>query len=217
MRAVLRAPALLRRGAVVARRLLRSAAGRAGAVGVGLLVALAGVLAASGGLAAAGPRALPTVGAGEPVDLGEVRVAVLDQAVTDDVAPASLEGEGAAAWLLVRVRVEAAGDRTLTALPDMLALPDGVALTAQANRCLLTSDGTFGPQVHPGLAAEIACLWPVADPGDVPEDLVVELLRAEQYFSPFQQRDVWGDPEPAARAVVPRTASVPAALVEEDL
>ena len=203
--------------AVAGRRALASPAGRAGLVLVGLLVALVGVLGAAGGLAAAVPRPLPTIPAGAAVDLGEVRVTVLDHVVTDDVAPTSLEGEGASAWLLVRMRVEVTGQGTLRTLPDMLALPDGVALTGPANRCLLVSDGTFSPQVHPGLAPEIACLWPVADPEVVPEKLVVDLLGAEQYMSFFEDRLVWADPEPVARTVVPRTGSVPPALVEEAL
>ncbi len=73
-----------------------------------------GLTAATGGLRAAPDTGLPVVAVGDPADLGPVRVTVLDAVVTDQVETGLLEAtDGADAWLVVRVVVEATGTDTV--------------------------------------------------------------------------------------------------------
>ncbi|GAA4288531.1 hypothetical protein [Georgenia daeguensis] len=197
------------------RRLLGTRRGRATLVAAGVVVVALALTAAAGGFRAAGTTDLPDLPAGRPVDLGRVEVTVIDHLVTDQVETVRLESAGAAAWLVVRARVEAAGDETVEVLPSMMQPPPGTTLAAEPDMEVLLRDGTQLPQAHPGLPEEVAFLWAVRDPADVPDPLPITLLGSESYYSPIYLRDVWAGPEPVARTVVPAGAEIPEVLVEE--
>ncbi len=201
-----------------ARRWSATGAGRAALAVAGALGLAVSVTAALGGFRAVPPEELLVVVAGEPVDLGPVAVTVLDHLVSDEVETSRLETiDGAGAWLVVRARVEVLDDATHDVLPDVLLPPPGTTLTDRPEMQVLLRDGTSLPQGHPGLAEEIAYLWPVAEPGAVPARLELELLGSTPYFSPAYGREMWGSPEPVARVGVPSTVEVPEVLVEEVL
>lgn len=203
------------------RRALAAPWGRAGVVAGVVLLVVVLVVGAAGGFRTVEARELPEHVAGEPVDLGPVSVTVLEHLVTDQVQTSRLEQvDGATAWLVVRARVEVTDDQTLDSLPTTLVPPPGVALSeedgrAEPDRQLLLRDGTSLPQGHPGLPEEMAYLWAVADPADVPDPLELTLLGSTSYYSPIYQRESWAMPEPVGRVVVPRTDDVPEVLVEE--
>ena len=219
----------MRAGTMTLRRTLGTPWGRAGLVSVVVLLLAAAVVAAAGGFRTVEASELPDRAAGEPVDLGPVTVTVLDAVVTDEVRTSRLENvDGATAWLVVRARVEVTGDETRDSLPTTVVPPPGVALSsdpgapadrgdppAQPDQQLLLRDGTSLPQGHPGLPEEVAYLWAVADPSDVPDPLELTLLGSTPYYSPIYRRDTWTSPEPVGRVAVPRTEQVPEILVEE--
>lgn len=217
-------------GTTTLRRALRTPWGRAGlvAVVVALLTALA--VAVAGGFRTLEAGELPEHAVGEPVDLGPVTVTVLDAVVTDEARTSRLENvDGAAAWLVVRARVEVTGEETRDSLPTTVVPPPGVVLTSgaatpgapsdgrpvQPDQQVLLRDGTSLPQGHPGLPEEVAYLWAVADPSDVPDPLDLTLLGSTPYYSPIYRRDTWTSPEPVGQVVVPLKGRVPEILVEE--
>jgi len=206
------------------RRALGTSWGRAGLATVVVVLLAAVVIGLSGGFRAVEARELPDHAAGEPVDVGPVTVTVLDHVVTDEVRTSRLENlDRATAWLVVRARVEVTGDETRDSLPTTVVPPPGVALAGDRDEPdrpvqpeqVLLRDGSALPQGHPGLPEEVAYLWPVADPADVPDPLELTVLGSTSYFSPIFQRDTWTSPEPVGQVVVPRTDQVPAVLVEE--
>ncbi len=181
---------------------------------VAAVVACTGATALLGGFDTVETTTMPQWHAGEPLDLGPAEVTLLDHAVRDDVLADYLP-DGAAAWLIVRARVEATDGETLTYPPEVVSppegavLPDGEDAQPSADRVILLSDGTARPQLHPGLPEEVAYLWPVAEPGDVPAELQVEVLVSRLEFSASSQDDVWRTPQPAADVILPRNAQMP--------
>lgn len=209
-------------GTTTLRRALGTPLGRTGLVVVVVLVLVVLVVGVTGGFRTVGATALPGHAAGEPIDVGPVTVTVLDHLVTDEVESSRLENiDGATAWLVVRARVEVTGDETRDVLPATVAPPPGVTIStqgdgpAQPDQQVLLRDGTSLPQGHPGIPEEVAYLWPVADPSDVPDPLELTLMGSTPYHSPIYQRETWTSAEPVGQVVVPRTEEIPEVLVEE--
>jgi hypothetical protein len=198
------------------RRMLGTRQGRAVLAAAAAFAVVLAVTAASGGFRTAATTDLPDLPAGTPVDLGPVELTVLDHLVTDQVETSRLESAGAAAWLIVRARVEVTGDETLEVLPRVLQPPPGSTITAEPDMQVLLRDGTSLPQTHPGLPEEVAFLWAVDDPADVPERLELTLLGSTSYYSPIYLQDMWASPEPVARTVPPAGGEIPAVLVEAE-
>ncbi|KON73669.1 hypothetical protein M768_12050 [Cellulosimicrobium cellulans F16] len=144
-------------------------------------IALAVVLGLVAGTAAAGGFAQHVAAeagpahaaAGEPVPTGPFDLTVRSWSVTDAVQASALEDSGADAWLVVVVgaldtdREPRRLDRTAVTLPD--DLPGGLALAGDAEQdrpdlTLLVRDASVYPVLQPGLAEDVALLWPVTVP-----------------------------------------------------
>jgi hypothetical protein len=199
--------------------LARTPWGRAGVAALAVLAVATLTLGLAGGLRPV-QVAEARFDAGEVVDVGPVRVTVLDHVVTDEILVEDLAEEGAGAWLGVRVEVAAAEARTVRSLPDLLEPPEDVLLDLSEDdaygypREVLVSDGSELPRIQPGLPEQVLLLWPVADARDVPEDLDVTLFAAEQYYSVRYQSVEWATEEPRALVAVPRTTRVPPAVLD---
>ncbi|PTU57787.1 hypothetical protein DBB34_01240 [Sphaerisporangium cinnabarinum] len=146
---------------------------------VALAVVLGAVVGttAAGGLARhdaadAGPA---RAAAGQPVATGPFDLTVRSWSVADTVQVSALEDSGADAWLVVVVgaldtdRESRRLDRTAVTLPD--ELPGGLALAGDAepdrpDPTLLVRDASSYPVLLPGLADDVALLWPVSVPGE---------------------------------------------------
>lgn len=185
---------------------------------LGVVAAATVALALTGGLRPVDVDVHVT--AGETVDVGPVRITPAGHLVTDDVYASGLESAGASAWLAVQVRVEATGDRTLIAVPEVLGVPEELLVEMEEYDAstypvpVLLRDGKTRPQVHPGLPEEMLLLWPVAHPGDVPDDLELTLLGSRQYFSPSQAEWTWATPEPVGTVTLPRLDGLPPGVAE---
>ncbi|WP_336724871.1 hypothetical protein [Cellulosimicrobium cellulans] len=144
-------------------------------------IALAVVLGLVAGTAAAGGFAQHVAAeagpahaaAGGPVPTGPFDLTVRSWSVTDAVQASALEDSGADAWLVVVVgaldtdREPRRLDRTAVTLPD--DLPGGLALAGDAEQdrpdlTLLVRDASVYPLLQPGLAEDVALLWPVTVP-----------------------------------------------------
>lgn len=199
--------------------LVRTPWGRAVVAVLAVLAVSAATLGLAGGLRAV-QVAERRVVAGETVDVGPVRVTVLDHVVTDEILGSALLEEGAGAWLGVRVEVAADETRTVRSLPDLVEPPDDVLLDLSEEdaygypREVLVSDGSEFPTLQPGLPEQVLLLWPVAEASDVPEDLEVTLLASERYYSRNARAMAWATEEPWALVSVPRTTRLPAAVLE---
>lgn len=210
------APGVLRARAV---ELVRTPWGRAGVAAVAVLAASTATLGLAGGLRTVEVEET-RFAAGEVVDVGPVRVRVLDHLVTDEILVGDLAEAGAGAWLGVRLEVAADDGRTVRTLPGLVEPPDDVLLPLSEEdeytypREVLVSDGSEFPQIQPGLPEQVLLLWPVADAADVPEDLDVTLLASEQYYSLNYRAMVWATAEPFARVTVPGAGRVPPAVLE---
>lgn len=199
-------------------------------------VALAVVLGAVVGTTAAGGLARhdaadsgpARAAAGEPVATGPFDLTVRSWSVTDAVQVSALEDSGADAWLVVVVgaldtdRESRRLDRTAVTLPD--ELPGGLALAGDAepdrpDPTLLVRDASSYPVLSPGLADDVALLWPVSVPGesgavstpDEPLTVTVPTFRYRDMTVGGGRR--WAETGAVTRVDVPAGA-VPAEIVD---
>lgn len=190
-------------------------------VAAGVVLALLLGTWAFGGFAPADARARPTWQAGEPHDHGQVTATIHDYAVTTEQGEAL--PDGATAWLVVRASVVPTHTETLDFARDLVALPPGVAIpldddaSPESDRMIDLDDGRRSPLLHPGLPAEIAYLWPLADPDDAPRDgLTVDAIETQWIYSPSSDAWHWGGSAVAATMTIPYTDEVPDVLRGEE-
>lgn len=186
-------------------------------IAAGSIVAVLLVTWAFGGFAPAEGRARPTWQAGQPHDHGQVIATIHDYTVTTDEV--QYFPEGATAWLVVRASVVSTDTTTLVYPRQLVELPAGIALprdddeSPDATHLLDLDDGRRTPMLHPDLPADVAYLWPLARPGDVPADgLPVEALETHWIYSPSSDAWHWGNSTPVADMTIPYTDELPDVL-----
>lgn len=185
-----------------------------------VVVAVLLVTWALGGFAPADARARAEWAAGEPHDHGQVTATIHDYTVTTQQAQTL--PEGAAAWLVVRASVVSTHTETIVYPREIVELPLGIAMadepdvSPEATHLIDLDDGRRMYQLHPGVPAEVAYLWRLADAGDAPTDgLPVEAVETLWIYSPSSDAWHWGGRETAATMTIPFTEDVPEVLQGE--
>lgn len=193
---------------------------RAAVGGVVALAALAVGTTAAGGLAphasaGAGPE---RAGAGAVVDTGPFDLGVRSWTVTAEHDREGLDDAGADAWLVVVVSALDT-DRESRRLDDAAVtlptdLPGGLELAGDAEpdrpeRTLLVRDASTFPVLHPGLAEDVALLWPVTGAGAAAptEPLTVDVPRFE-----YRDMTIGGGRRWAETGAVVQVPAAPGAL-----